>query len=196
MDIGNFTDEELVELCSGDTRDENALETLLIRYKHTVSSVARSYFLSNGDTDDLVQEGMIGVFKAISTYNGKSSFKNYAYKCIKTSILSAVKKSSRLKNKPLFNYVSLSETAEGNDADKSPFLSDDSFDPEERYINSEAEKELKSRIRSKLSDLEFDILALYLSGYSYREIAERTGKNAKSIDNAIQRIRKKITENT
>lgn len=196
MDFGNFTDEELVELCSGDTRDENALETLLIRYKHTVSSVARSYFLSNGDTDDLVQEGMIGVFKAISTYNGKSSFKNYAYKCIKTSILSAVKKSSRLKNKPLFNYVSLSETAEGNDADKSPFLSDDSFDPEERYINSEAEKELKSRIRSKLSDLEFDILALYLSGYSYREIAERTGKNAKSIDNAIQRIRKKITENT
>lgn len=192
MDFGNFTDEELVELCSGDTRDENALETLLIRYKHTVSSVARSYFLSNGDTDDLVQEGMIGVFKAISTYNGKSSFKNYAYKCIKTSILSAVKKSSRLKNKPLFNYVSLSETAEGNDADKSPFLSDDSFDPEERYINSEAEKELKSRIRSKLSDLEFDILALYLSGYSYREIAERTGKNAKSIDNAIQRIRKKL----
>ena len=196
MDYRRYSDEELAKLCSGDTPDETALETLLMRYKHTVSSVARSYFLYNGDTDDLLQEGMIGVFKAISTYNGKSSFKNYAYKCIKTSILSAVKKSSRLKNKPLFNYVSLSGLAEGDDADKNPFLSDESFDPEERYINSEAEKELKNRIRSELSELEFEILTLYLCGYSYREIAEKTGKNAKSIDNAIQRIRKKITEST
>lgn len=195
MDYSLLTDEKLLELCTGENADEEALGALLMRYKHTVNSVARAYFLSGGDTDDLLQEGMIGVFKAISTYNGKSSFKNYAYKCIKTTILSAVKKSGRLKNRPLYNYVPLT-AEEGDDADKNSFLSDDSFDPEERYINDEAEKELKARIKEGLSDLEFKILSLYLAGYSYREIAEKTDKSVKSVDNAVQRIRKKITEAT
>lgn len=198
MNYSIMSDEELLSACK-DGKDEKekeeALGVLLMRYKHTVNMVARAYFLSGGDTDDLLQEGMIGVFKAISTYNGKSSFKNYAYKCIKTNILSAVKKSGRLKNKPLYNYVSLS-SEEGDDEDKNAFLSDDSFDPEEKYINAEAEKELKARIKRELSELEYTILNFYLAGYSYREIAEKTDKSVKSVDNAVQRIRKKITEAT
>ncbi len=194
MDYSAMSDEELLAACKNGKENEEALGVLLMRYKHTVNMVARAYFLSGGDTDDLLQEGMIGVFKAISTYNGKSSFKNYAYKCIKTTILSAVKKSGRLKNKPLYNYISLS--SEEGDDDKNAFLSDDSFDPEEKYINDEAEKELKARIKESLSELEYKILNLYLAGYSYREIAEKTDKSVKSVDNAVQRIRKKILRAT
>ncbi len=190
MDYSKFTDDELAFAAKA---DELALEILIEKYKPMINAQARSYFLNSGDVDDLVQEGMIGVFKAITSFNGKSSFKTYAYTCVKSNIITAIKRSNRIKNKPLNNYVSLSGNAESN-ADKTLLISDKNFDPEKNYIEMEAENELKRKIEQKLSDFEHKILILYLQGFSYYDISLKTNKKEKSIDNAIQRIRKKLTE--
>lgn len=192
MEIKSLSDEELAVMAKAETaRSEAALEELLKRYKSAVNSIARGYFLSGGDTDDLLQEGMIGVFKAIASYNGAGAFKPYAYKCIKTGILSAIKKSNRDKNKPLNNFISLSAES-GDDADKNELMRGEEINPEEAYINMEAEKELIAEIESALSELEYRVLSLYLQGFSYDDIAKRTGKNVKSVDNTVQRIRNKL----
>lgn len=190
MKYSNYTDEELAFLAK---TDENALERLMEKYKPMINAQARSYFLNSGDIDDLVQEGMIGVFKAITSFSGKASFKTYVFTCVKTSIISAIKKSNRIKHKPLNNYVSLSGS-DGDDADKTLLISDKNFDPEKNYIEIERENELKKEIKDSLSEFEHKILVLYLQGFSYADISEKTGKNEKSIDNAIQRIRKKLTK--
>ncbi len=190
MKYSNYTDEELVLLAK---TDEMALERLMERYKPMINAQARSYFLNSGDLDDLVQEGMIGVFKAITSFNGKSSFKTYVFTCVRSSIITAVKKSNRIKHKPLNNYISLSGS-EGDDADKSLLISDKNFEPEKNYLEMEAEKELKKTIEETLSSFEHQILVLYLQGFSYADISKKTGKKEKSIDNAIQRIRKKLTK--
>lgn len=183
------SDEELaVKAKNG---EEKALSELLKRYKSVVNSAARGYFLSGGDTDDLVQEGLIGVFRAITAYDGTSAFRPYACKCIKSCILSAIKSSNREKNKPLNNFVSLS-ASDGDDADKSDLMRGEDFDPEEAYINKESEKELMAFIKTSLSKLEYEVLALYLQGFSYCDIGEKTGKNVKSVDNTVQRIRNKL----
>ncbi len=190
MKFEKLTDEELAYLAN---KDEIALESLMERYKPMINSIARSYFLTSGDIDDLIQEGMIGVFKAITSFNGKSSFKAYAYTCIKTNIITAIKKSNRNKNKPLNNYISLSGT-DGNDEDKNLLVCDKNFDPERKVIEMESHDELRETIKQKLSQFEYKILLYYLQGFSYSDISERTGKKEKSIDNAIQRIRKKLQE--
>ena len=192
MKLKDLEDETLAVMAKAENEEsEAALEELLKRYKSAVNSIARGYFLSGGDTDDLLQEGMIGVFKAIASYNGAAAFKPYAYKCIKTGILSAIKKSNRNKNKPLNNFISLSAEL-GDDADKRELMRGEEIDPEEAYINKEAEKELIAEIKSALSELEYRVLLLYLQGFSYDDIAARTKKNVKSVDNTVQRIRKKI----
>lgn len=188
-DVKKLTDEELVVRINDN--DLYAQDELFKRYKYVVLSIARKYFLIGGDPEDLVQEGMVAVFKAISTYSGKSSFSNYASACVKNRIISVIKDSNRNKNKPLNNYISLSGTVDG-DLDKSVIITDTKFGPEESYINDERAKEIALAIKVALSDFEFDILNLYLKGYSYKEISEKKNKNEKSIDNAIQRIRKKI----
>lgn len=193
MEYSRLDDEELVKL--GKNGDSDAIQHLIERYRHTVSAVSRSYFLAGGDTEDLVQEGMIGVFRAIMTFDeNKSSFKRYALLCIKTAILSLIKKSNSNKNKPLNGYISLSGYKD-DDADKSPIVVSEDFDPENKYINKEEELELQSKINSVLSKLENKILSYYLLGYSYDEIASYTQKDKKSIDNALQRIRKKLSKN-
>ena len=189
MDIINLSDEELALLVQ--KNDTEACEELLNRYKQHVVSWVRAYFLTCGDSEDLVQEGMVAVFSAINTFNGKSKFKTYANACVKNRIFSVIKNSKRLKNQPLDNYISLSGWAD-NDSDKTEIIIDTAFGPEERFINSEAEKELISIIRGNLSDYEYRILFLYLHGYSYSEIEEKLSKTRKSVDNALQRIRKKI----
>lgn len=190
MDYSRNTDEELVALAK---TDEEACNVLIGRYLNVVKSVSRSYFLTSGDIDDLIQVGMIGVFKAISTYNGASSFRTYAYKCIKTSIFSAIKQANCKKNLPLNNYISLSGSIDENDdLDKSDIVMDINNNPEKAVMDKEAENELKAIINDVLTELEHKILILYLQGYSYFDIAEKSGKNIKSIDNALQRIRKKI----
>ena len=190
MKYKNLTDEELAFLAK---TDENALERLIEKYKPLINAQARSYFLNSGDASDLVQEGMIGVFKAITSFNGKSSFKTYVYTCIRSNIITAVKKSNRIKHKPLNNYLSLSGF-EGEDEDKTLLISDKNFDPEKNYIEKEEEKELKNKIKESLSDFEHQILILYLQGFSYADISKKTNKKEKSIDNAIQRIRRKLTK--
>ena len=190
MDYEKLTDEELVSFAQNG--NEQTMEILIKRCKNIVLGLSRSYFLSGGDTEDIIQEGMIGVFRAIMSFNGKSSFRSYAYLCVKTSIISLIKKSTRQKNKPLNNYISLSSTSE-IDMNKNDISIDENFEPERDYINKEAEIELRERIEKLLSPLENSILYKYLHGLSYEEIANEIGKDVKAIDNAIQRIRKKIS---
>lgn len=182
------TDEELVLLAR--QNDAEALETLMDRYKNVVKAVTRSLYLSGGDSEDLLQEGMIGIFKAVATYNGKSAFSAYVFTCVRNNVLSAVKKYGSNKNLPLKNYISLSGYGEG--ADKPEIVIYGGNNPETDYINKESEKELKSNIKKILSGMEYRILTLYLQGFSYAEIGNELGKSSKTADNAIQRIRKKV----
>ena len=187
----DLTDEQLCALAQD--KDEKAVTHLLARYKHPVTAMARMYFLSSGDVDDLIQEGMIGLFKAYLTFDAKKevSFKSYAYTCVKSSIFSAIKRDNTKKNMPLNNYVSLSGFDDG-DNDKFSFIIDVSADPAGDVIHKEEAKELVAKIKENLSTLENVILRYYLDGYSYAEIGEIIKKETKSVDNAIQRIRKKV----
>lgn len=187
-DYSNYSDEKLAELAR---EDENALECLIKRYKKAVISVARRYFLSGGEEDDLVQEGTIGLFKAITSYNGRSVFKNYAFTCIKSGIISSVRRSTSNKNKPLNYYVPIYADEEN---DKNPILKLDVVDPEEEYINEESAAEFYEKVKSVLSEYEYEILEKYLQGYSYQVIAKNLNTTEKSVDNAVQRIRKKISK--
>ncbi len=188
--VKGLSDEQLVALAQ--EKNENAIEELFNRYKYIASSIAHSYFLNGGDSEDLLQEGLFAVFKAISSFNAKANFKTYVYTCVKNRIFSVIKSSNRYKNQPLNNYLSISGGLDGEEIDKSKVVLDSNFSPEETYINLEAENELKTKISQILSDYEYKILINYLKGYSYSELGKMFSKKEKSIDNAIQRIRKKI----
>lgn len=187
-DYRKISDEELAVISRA---DECAAEALMTRYKKAVKSIARQYFLAGGEEDDLIQEGTLGLFKAITTYDCVSAFKNYALKCIRSSIISTVRKSTSDKSKALNGYIPIYA---GEDDDKTPFIKDGVIDPEEEYINVEAAREFMANVKQALSGYEYDILTTYLEGYSYADIAARVKKNVKSVDNAVQRIRKKIAK--
>ncbi|MBQ3115685.1 MAG: sigma-70 family RNA polymerase sigma factor [Clostridia bacterium] len=190
MDYKSLTDERLVELAQ--SKDVKAIDVLVERYKRTVASITRSYFLIGGDKEDLLQEGMIALYSAMNTFNGQVGFKSYVYTCVKNRILTLIKSSNNQKNKPLNNYVSLSGGVDG-DADKSEIIVDSGFGPEETFINREAVQELNEKIKKTLSEYEYTILTHYLKGLSYSQIAEEVKEKVKSIDNAIQRIRQKLS---
>ena len=193
MNYENYSDEQLVLLASGNSDDaDNALEEIFGRYKFKINKIVRSYYLINGDEGDLYQEGMIGLFKAIKSYNGNGLFAPYAHVCIKNSVFSAIKKSNRKKNIPLNDYISLSG-GDDDDVDKNYFISDVNNNPEKTCIEKEEEEELANRLKILLSPLESKVLNYYLNGFSYEDIANKTNKNIKSIDNAIQRIRTKLS---
>ncbi len=189
LELKSMTDEQLVLLAQ--VKDGSAIDELFNRYKYIASAVAHSYFLNGGDSEDLLQEGLLAIFKAITTFNTKYNFKSYVYTCVKNRILTVITSSNRYKNQPLNNYISLSGTFD-DDIEKNEIIIDNEFGPEETYINIESENELKDIINKCLSSYEHKILFYYLKGYSYREISEKLNKKEKSIDNAIQRIRKKI----
>lgn len=184
----DLSDERLAVLAKS---DGVALETLIERYKMAVKSTARQYFLVGGEEDDLIQEGTIGLFRAITTFDGVSVFKSYAFRCIKSGIISVVRRATSGKSKPLNYYVPIYA---GEDDDKNSFIKGEIVDPEEEYINSETAKEFMERVKSVLSEYEYEILKMYLDGYTYTDIAEFKSKNVKSVDNAVQRIRKKIAK--
>ena len=186
MKYPDFSDAELLKLAQ--EKDSEAVCEIIERYKNLIKHVIRSYYLVGGDYEDLLQEGYFGLHKAIMTYNGKSNFKSYAYVCIKNGIISAVEKDNSKKNFPLNTSVSLSKEDEVNKND----IPDNNFNPEENYLGEESERELIENIRDVLSVLESKILDFYLEGYTYSEIGDKLGKNEKAIDNAIQRIRKKV----
>lgn len=189
MKYKELSDEFLASLAQ--QNDADAMETLILRYRYLVTAIAHSYFLVDGDVEDLIQVGQIGVFKAITTYKGKVEFKYYVYKCVKNSVLSAIKKSTTNKNFALNNAIPLAKFVEG-DNDKNILLADLKFDPVEKLINTESEEELLNSIKNSLSNYENEILSLYLQGYTYVEIADKLSKKPKSIDNALQRIKKKL----
>ncbi|MBE5750496.1 MAG: sigma-70 family RNA polymerase sigma factor [Clostridiales bacterium] len=188
LGLSKHTDEELVILAK---ENEQASEELINRYTKIIKSIANKYYLVGYDEKDILQEGYIALLKAIMSYNGESSFKAFFYKCLINKIYTLIKSSNSLKNKPLNNYVSLNGYTDG-DNDKSEIIMDSEFGPEDAYINGEAEKEFLSLIENCLSKLEYRIIKLYVQGFSYSAIAKSIGKTEKSIDNALQRARKKI----
>jgi len=176
------TDEELaIKAREGDSV---AAETLMRRYQSFVRARARNYFLAGGETADLEQEGYIGLYAAMFGYRRESgkSFKSFAYVCVTRKIVDAVKSSSRMKNIPLNGYLSLP------DIDGRYF----GEDVEESVIDREEQSELKIRISRALSDFEYRVLMMYMDGLKYSEICEATGRNEKSVDNALVRAKKKL----
>lgn len=184
-----ITDEELIKrLRAGETM---IADYLMEKYKGMVRKKARAMFLIGGDTDDLIQEGMIGLFKAVRDYqpDRETSFQSFANVCIDRQIYSAIKSSNRQKHQPLNTYVSLSDKETEENLRDSCVEHDN---PEAILIDRENVTALKKEIEKSLSPLEKQVLRLYLDGNGYMEIAGILGKTPKSIDNALQRIRGKI----
>ena len=185
--FAGFSDENLA--FAAQRGEKGAAETLLERYKNSVRGVARSYFLEGGDAEDLVQEGMIGLYGAINDYReGGMSFKNFAYLCIQRRIMSAVKSATRKKNMPLNNYISLI----GADGQGQDFVSAEN--PESAVISDEEREEFFAFFKKELSAAEFRALTLYMEGLSVAQIAARENKSEKSAENAVQRAKKKVAK--
>lgn len=177
-----MNDEELVQLAQ--SGDKSAQEQLLLRYKKTVLSIARRFFLTGGDTEDLVQEGMCGLYSAINSYTpGKSAFTTYAHTCIRNRILDAVGASQNLKNAPLNNSVPILEVAEDFVATSTP---------EDELIMRENRREFLQKISGYLSPMEFQVIVMYMDGLTVSEIAVALRKPNKSVDNALQRAKHKL----
>ena len=182
-----YSEEELIQrLRAGET---GIADYLIEKYKYLVRRKARAMFLIGGDTDDLIQEGMIGLFKAVRDYHpGKeASFVTFAQMCIDRQIYSAVQSSNRQKHMPLNTYISLSQEDE-----ESPLAQAWVETPEEIIIDRENTRALEDEIKSALSPMENTVLNYYLEGKSYADIGMLMDKNPKSVDNALRRIRTKI----
>lgn len=174
-----------------------ALEYLINKYKNFVKAKARSYFLIGADREDIIQEGMIGLYKAIRDFKGNklSSFRAFAELCITRQIITAIKTATRQKHIPLNSYVSLNKPIYDEDSDRTllDVLSGTKVtDPEELMINREEYNDIEFKIGEILSELERRVLMLYLEGKSYQEIAVELKRHVKSIDNALQRVKRKL----
>jgi len=190
-----LTDEELVELSAAG--DEIATGCILGRYKNLVKSKSRMYFLVGADKEDIIQEGMIGLFKAIRDFDceRQASFRGFAELCIKRQIITAVKTATRQKHMPLNNYVSLSNPmfdGESESALEEVLPGTVETDPEHLFITKENTEFLNGKMDEVLSHLEKSVLSLYLEGKSYQEISTILDRPKKSIDNALQRVKKKM----
>ena len=190
--MGKFdgvSDEELIaRLRAGETAIE---DYLMEKYKGLVRQKARAMFLIGGDTDDLIQEGMIGLFKAIRDYRGdkEASFYTFAQLCVDRQMYNAIQSSTRQKHQPLNSYISMNgeewETQMGSKTEQSP---------ETIIIAQENAVQMEEKIRKQLSTFENEVLTLYLDGNNYQQIGEKINKSSKSIDNALQRIKGKVRE--
>jgi len=174
-----------------------ALEFLINKYKNFVKAKARSYFLIGADREDIIQEGMIGLYKAIRDFRGDklSSFRAFAELCITRQIITAIKTATRQKHIPLNSYVSLNKPIYDEDSDRTllDILSGSKItDPEELMINREEYHDIEFKMGEILSELEWKVLTLYLEGKSYQEIAVDLNRHVKSIDNALQRVKRKL----
>ena len=191
-----LTDEEIVALAQSD--DDEALTYLLDKYKNFVRSKARSYFLIGADHEDIVQEGMIGLFKAIRDYKPTrlSSFRAFAELCVKRQIITAIKTATRQKHFPLNSYVSLNKPLYDEESDRTllDVIEGRVTNPEDLFISQEELERIQNEISTTLSPLEQQVLAAFLNGKSYQEIAEMLDRHVKSIDNALQRVKRKLTK--
>ncbi len=178
--------------------DQKALDELIRRYSGFVRLKASSYFLAGGDAEDLIQEGLIGLYKAVRDFSAdKSSFRSFAELCVTRQIITAIKTATRFKHAPLNTYVSFSHTPAGQESDGDCTLGDalpgpTVDDPSVCVISTEELQSLVFTLGSGLSKLEADALKLYLEGESYETMAERLGCDTKTIDNALQRVKRKV----
>ena len=184
-EYGKQSDERLVELSRAG--DKQATEELLLRHAGLVRGIARGFFLMGGETEDLLQEGMIGLYHAIGDYKSgaeSSSFKNFAYLCVSRRIIDAVRSATNKKNAPAQYFLSALpyETAGSG------------LSPEDMLILSDERKEFRQKMSKTLSDFEFKVTTMYVEGMSSREICDATGKTAKSVDNALQRSKRKLQQ--
>ncbi len=182
-----FTDEELIERINH--HDGKVEEYLLNKYKPLVRKKARAMYLVGGETDDLIQEGMLGLFKAVRDFRpGKAaSFATFAQICIERQLYNAIQSSNRQKHQPLNSYISLSD-----EEFASELIQLSVQNPESIIIDQESAAGIEKRIQSALSDFENQVLKLYLEGADYVQISENLDRSVKSIDNALQRIRQKV----
>jgi RNA polymerase sporulation-specific sigma factor len=198
MNLEKLTDEELVALCKS---DDVAMSFLLNKYKGMVLSCSKTLFILGGDNDDLVQEGMIGLFKAIRDFdeNKNIKFSTFAQVCIKRNIYTAITRSNNPKNDPLNKGVSISHTDSAEEEDEyAKSLSTEElglseiYNPEDNLINKEKYNEITAFMLKDLSKLEYQVMDLYIIGLTTSEIAKVLGKNEKTTDNAFQRAKNKI----
>lgn len=189
------SDEEVIR--DAKTGDGQALEFLINKYKSFVRAKARTYFLIGADREDIIQEGMIGLYKAIRDFRGDklSSFRAFAELCITRQIITAIKTATRQKHIPLNSYVSLNKPIFDEESDRTllDIISEESVsDPEEMMINREEFAGIEVKMGEILSGLEWQVLSLYLQGRTYQEISVELRRHVKSIDNALQRVKRKL----
>ncbi|MDX8367586.1 RNA polymerase sporulation sigma factor SigH [Cytobacillus sp. IB215665] len=190
-----YEDEHIVELVH--SGNSEALDYLINKYKNFVRAKARSYFLIGADREDIVQEGMIGLYKAIRDFKEDklTSFKAFAELCITRQIITAIKTATRQKHIPLNSYVSLDKPIYDEESDRTlmdVISGTKVMNPEELIINQEEYDDIEVKMSELLSDLERKVLVLYLDGRSYQEISEDLNRHVKSIDNALQRVKRKL----
>ncbi|HHV71573.1 MAG TPA: RNA polymerase sporulation sigma factor SigH [Clostridia bacterium] len=195
IEYDGLSDEEIVEYAKNGSRI--ALEFLINKYKNFVRAKARTYFLIGADREDIIQEGMIGLYKAIRDFRSEklSSFRAFAELCVTRQIITAIKTATRQKHIPLNSYVSLNKPIYDEDSDRTllDVISGTKItDPEELIISREEFDDIEGKIGEILSDLEWRVLMAYLDGKSYQEIAYELRRHVKSIDNALQRVKRKL----
>ena len=190
---------ELAIIAAARNGDERAMDAIIRRYEGFVRLKASSYFLAGGDAHDLIQEGLVGLFKAVRDYRSDkdTSFRSFAELCITRQIITAIKTATRFKHTPLNTYVSFSHTPAGQDGDGECTLGDALpgpavHEPPLVVISTEELQSLVFSLGTGLSPLEADALRLYLEGLSYEDMAEELGCDTKTIDNALQRVKRKI----
>ncbi len=195
LSYSSAVDEELImEAKAG---DDKALEYLINKYKKFVRAKARTYFLIGADREDIIQEGMIGLYKAIRDFRGDklSSFRAFAELCITRQIITAIKTATRQKHIPLNSYISLNKPVFDEESDRTlmDMINEENVsDPEEMMISREEFAGIELKMNEILSNLEWEVLSKYLQGRSYQEIAKELNRHVKSIDNALQRVKRKL----
>lgn len=187
-------------ICAAQSGDESASEALVARYRGFVRCKARSYFLAGADREDVIQEGLIGLFKAIRDYDParQASFRSFAELCITRQLITAIKSATRHKHQPLNSYVSLSRSTsveeEGDRVLADILAAKEVCDPAEIVIAAWETMTIRDGFLGVLSPFEAEVLRLYVEGKSYQEVAEFLGRHVKSVDNALQRIKRKMEQ--
>ncbi|CBI41224.1 RNA polymerase sigma-30 factor (sigma(H)) [Bacillus amyloliquefaciens DSM 7] len=195
MQFCQLEDEQVIEKVH--VGDSDALDYLITKYRNFVRAKARSYFLIGADREDIVQEGMIGLYKSIRDFREDklTSFKAFAELCITRQIITAIKTATRQKHIPLNSYVSLDKPIFDEESDRTlldVISGAKTLNPEEMIINQEEFDDIEMKMGELLSDLERKVLVLYLDGRSYQEISDDLNRHVKSIDNALQRVKRKL----
>lgn len=193
----SLEDEQLISLIH--EGDNDALAYLIQKYRSFVRAKARAYFLIGADREDIIQEGMIGLYNAVQYFRPERlvSFRAFADLCVTRQMITAIKAATRQKHTPLNTYISLDKPMYAEEPNRTlldVLSSVSDSDPAERLINEEKTREIEKKLASLLSNLEKEVLALYLEGCSYREISKQLNRKERSIDNALQRVKKKLEQ--